>query len=105
MLPQLIGRQNAAWLLMSSEWIPADEALRMGLVWKVVAPEDLIRETYRYAEVLAARPISSLMAVKHAMSEPFRPEVVAARRREDAHFATLLGSHANAQALADFNER
>ena len=105
LLPQLIGRQNAAWVLMSSEWIPADEALRMGLVWKVVAPEDLIRETYRYAEVLAARPISSLMAVKHAMSEPFRPEVVAARRREDAHFATLLGSHANAQALADFNER
>ncbi len=32
LLPQLIGRQNAAWLLMSSEWVDADEALRMGLV-------------------------------------------------------------------------
>ena len=35
LLPELIGRQNAAWMLMSSEWIDADEALRMGLVWKV----------------------------------------------------------------------
>ncbi len=34
LLPQLIGRQNAAWLLMSSEWVSAEEALRMGLVWR-----------------------------------------------------------------------
>ena len=32
LLPRLMGRQNAAWLLMSSEWVQADEALRMGLV-------------------------------------------------------------------------
>ena len=31
LLPQLVGRQNAAWMLMSSEWVDADEALRMGL--------------------------------------------------------------------------
>ncbi len=34
LLPQLVGRQNAAWLLMSSEWVDAEEALRMGLVWR-----------------------------------------------------------------------
>ena len=30
LLPRLIGRQNAAWLLMSSEWVSAQEALAMG---------------------------------------------------------------------------
>ena len=35
LLPQLIGRQNAAWMLMSSEWVSAQEALAMGMVWKV----------------------------------------------------------------------
>lgn len=30
-LPQLVGRQNAAWLLMSSGWIKADEAAADGL--------------------------------------------------------------------------
>ena len=103
LLPQLVGRQNAAWLLMSSEWVDAEEALRMGLVWKVCEPEELLPEAHRHAEVLAARPISSLMAVKQTMVEPVRPEIAAATARENAYFAELMGAQANAAALADFN--
>lgn len=73
LLPQLIGRQNAAWLLMSSEWVDAEDALRMGLVWKVCEPSELLVEARRHAEILAARPISSLMAVKRTIVEPIRP--------------------------------
>jgi enoyl-CoA hydratase/carnithine racemase len=102
LLPQLVGRQNAAWLLMSSEWVSAAEALRMGLVWKVCEPSDLIADARRHAEILASRPISSLMAVKHTMVEPIRPEIAAASTRENAHFAELMGGQANAAALADF---
>jgi enoyl-CoA hydratase/carnithine racemase len=105
LLPQLVGRQNAAWLLMSSEWVSAEEALRMGLVWKVCEPSNLIADARRHAEVLASRPISSLMAVKHTVVEPTRPEIVAATARENAHFAELMGGQANAQALADFTAR
>jgi enoyl-CoA hydratase/carnithine racemase len=105
LLPQLIGRQNAAWLLMSSEWVDADEALRMGLVWRVCEPDDLLPEARRHAEILAAHPISSLMAVKHTMMEPVRPEIAAASARENAHFAELMGAQANAAALADFHKR
>jgi enoyl-CoA hydratase/carnithine racemase len=105
LLPQLIGRQNAAWLLMSSEWVAADEALRMGLVWKICEPSDLLAEARRHAEILAARPISSLTAVKQTMVEPVRPEIAAATERENAQFAQLLGGQANAQALADFTGR
>src|SRR5277367_4630976 len=105
LLPQLIGRQNAAWLLLSSEWVNADEALSMGLAWKVCAPEELIAEARRHAEILASRPISSLVAVKQSIVEPTRPEIAAATARENAHFAKLLGGQANAQALADFTGR
>ena len=103
LLPQLIGRQNAAWLLMSSEWVDAAEALRMGLVWKVCEPDELLVDAGRYAQVLAAKPISSLMAVKQTMVEPNRAEVAAARAREDAYFAQMMGAQANADALAEFN--
>ncbi len=103
LLPQLVGRQNAAWLLMSSEWVDAAEALRMGLVWKVCEPDDLAAQTRRHAEVLASRSLSSLMAVKHTITEPIRAQIADARRREDAHFEKLLGSQANAAALTDFN--
>jgi enoyl-CoA hydratase/carnithine racemase len=105
LLPQLMGRQNAAWLLMSSEWVSADEALRMGLVWRVCEPSELIADARRHAEILASRPISSLIAVKQTIVEPTRPEIAAATARENAHFAELMGGQANAQALADFTGR
>jgi enoyl-CoA hydratase/carnithine racemase len=105
LLPQLIGRQNAAWILMSSEWVDADEALRMGLAWKVCEPDDLLPEARRHAEVLASRPIPSLMAVKQTVVEPFRAQITAALEREYAQFAELMGGAANADALAEFAER
>ena len=102
LLPKLIGRQNAAWLLMSSEWVSAQEALAMGMVWKVCEPDDLLAEARRHAEILAARSIPSLIAVKQSMVEPTLPHIAAATERENAHFAELLGGQANADALADF---
>jgi enoyl-CoA hydratase/carnithine racemase len=105
LLPQLIGRQNAAWLLLSSEWVGAHEALAMGMVWKVCEPEELLTEARRHAEILASRPIPSLIAVKQSIVEPTRPDIAAATERENAHFAELLGGQANAAALADFTAK
>ncbi|MFN8071204.1 MAG: enoyl-CoA hydratase/isomerase family protein [Mycobacterium sp.] len=102
LLPRLIGRQNAAWLLMSSEWVDAAEALRMGLIWKLCEPDHLLPEAMRHAEILAAKPIPSLIAVKQSMAEPTRPGIAAARAREDAYFAEMMGAAANAEALAEF---
>ena len=104
LMPLLVGRQNAAWLLQSSEWVSAAEALSMGLVWRVCEPDDLLAEAHRHAAVLAARPISSLVAVKRTMTEPLRAEIDAARERENAAFAELMGGPANAEALAAFAE-
>jgi enoyl-CoA hydratase/carnithine racemase len=105
LLPQLIGRQNAAWLLMSSEWVSAQEALAMGMVWKVCEPDDLLDEARKHAEILAARSIPSLIAVKQSIVEPIRADIAAATERENAHFAALLGGQANAAALADFTAK
>jgi enoyl-CoA hydratase/carnithine racemase len=102
LLPQLIGRQNASWVLMSSEWIVAEEAQRMGLVFRLCAPEELLSEARRHAEVLASRPISSLMAVKQTVMEPLRGEIAAASARENKLFEELMGAAANAAALAEF---
>lgn len=103
LMPRLIGRQNAAWLLLSSEWIDADEALRMGLVFKVCDSAELMSEARSHAELLASRPLNSLMAVKQTMMEAIRPAIAAASERENALFAELLGQAANVDALASFN--
>ena len=104
LFPLLVGRQNAAWVLLSSEWVVAAEAHEMGLVWRVCEPDDLLPEARRHAEVLAAKPISSLVAVKRTMTAPLRAGIAAARERENAAFAELMGGPANLEALAAFAE-
>ncbi|EME22401.1 enoyl-CoA hydratase [Rhodococcus triatomae BKS 15-14] len=104
LLPTLIGRQNAAWVLMSSEWIQAEQAKEMGLVFQVCEPDDLLATARTYAEILAAKPISSLIAVKRTMTAPLRAQIAAARERENAAFAELMGGPANIEALVAFAE-
>lgn len=104
LFPRLIGRQNAAWMLMSGEWFSAEEAHQMGLVWRVTEPEKLLEVAWGHAATLAARPISSLVAVKETMTASQRLGIEAARELENAKFAELLGGPANVEALVAFAE-
>lgn len=104
LLPRLIGRQNAAWVLLSSEWITASEAREMGLVWKVCPPDELAETAQRHCATIAAHPIDSLAAVKSSVAAPLKAEIAAARERENQHFAELLGSQENQAALVSFAE-
>ena len=45
------------------------------------------------------------MAVKRTMTEPHRAAVAAARERENAAFAELMGGPANLEALTAFAEQ
>ena len=103
--PWLLGRQQAAWALLSSEWLSADDCVRMGLAWKACSPVELLADTLRHADVLASKPISSLVASKQLLVAPLIEQVRAARAREDAAFKTLLGAPANVEALRAFAER
>lgn len=104
LFPRLIGRQNASWMLLSGEWVSAEEAHDMGLVWRLTEPDELLPTAWGHAAVLAARPISSLVAVKETMTASLRPGIEAARTLENAKFAELLGGPANLEALVAFAE-
>ena len=104
LLPRLVGRQNAAWVLLSSEWISAQEAHEMGLVWRVCEPADVLPVATEHAARLARLPISSLRAVKRTMLAPLADQIHAARARENQCFIDLMGGPANAEALTAFAE-
>ncbi|WP_330351126.1 enoyl-CoA hydratase-related protein [Streptomyces sp. NBC_00582] len=52
-LPRLVGHGNAADLLLSSRRITGTEAMSMGLVNRLVEPDDLLPEALAYATALA----------------------------------------------------
>ncbi|MCH1435861.1 MAG: enoyl-CoA hydratase-related protein [Acidimicrobiales bacterium] len=103
--PRLIGRQNASWVLMSSEWISAEQAHEMGLVFRVSQADTLMDETMAAARTLAAKPISSLVETKATIVEPMRAALHAAHERENAAFAKLMGGPANIEAMTAFAEK
>lgn len=103
--PALVGRQNATWALMSSEWIGADECQAMGLAFRVCDPDDLMDVTLDHARTLAAKPISSLMACKRTIAGHERAALHAAHQRENDEFAVLMGSPANIEAMTAFAEK
>ena len=103
--PRLIGRQNATWALMSSEWMSAQACYEMGLAWKLTEPASLMSETLEAAQVLASKPISSLIEIKRTIVAPLAAEIDAARERENAAFVRLMGKPANIEALSAFAEK
>jgi enoyl-CoA hydratase/carnithine racemase len=75
MLPRIIGLSNALDLLFSARTIDASEALRMGLVNRVLPPETFLEKTYDYARELASMVSPrSLRVIKRQVYEAmFQP--------------------------------
>ena len=54
-LPRLIGLGNALFMLLTTEMVGAEDALRMGLVQKVVEPEALLGAAGEMAKAIASK--------------------------------------------------
>ena len=103
--PTIMGRQQAAWVLMSSEWFGAERCREMGLVLSVHEPDELLDVAMEHARTLARLPLVSLVETKALITAPHHEAIVAARAAEDAAFARLLGGPANREALTAFAEK
>lgn len=66
-VPRLVGPARAAELFMMAEMIPAERALELGLVNRVVAPEALDDTVADWAGRLAAKPALPLALSKQAI--------------------------------------
>jgi enoyl-CoA hydratase/carnithine racemase len=67
LLPRIVGASHAAELALTGDTIDAVEALRIGLVSRVVAPQALIEEAMRVALRIAANPPEALRWTKRLL--------------------------------------
>ena len=68
-LPRIIGRGKTLELILTAETITAEEALEIGLVSRVVAPEALASEANELAETIAAKGPIALRYLKEAVNK------------------------------------
>lgn len=66
-VPRLVGPARAAELFMLAEMIPAERALELGLVNRVVPIDELEEAAAEWASRLAAKPALSLALAKEAI--------------------------------------
>jgi 2-(1,2-epoxy-1,2-dihydrophenyl)acetyl-CoA isomerase len=71
MLPRLIGWQKASALMMLGDKINADEAERLGMIYKVFAADIFEEESKKIAGALAQMPTRGLWFTKQALSWSF----------------------------------
>src|SRR5919198_4969076 len=66
-MPRLIGLGRAKDLIFSGRFVGAEEALAIGMVDEVVAPDDVYSAARAWAERFAAGPAQALAAAKKAI--------------------------------------
>jgi 2-(1,2-epoxy-1,2-dihydrophenyl)acetyl-CoA isomerase len=68
-LPRAVGQIRARALAMLAEKISAEEALQMGMVWRVFDDETLLPEALKMAEKMASMPTQAYALMKRAFNE------------------------------------
>lgn len=103
--PAMLGPQAANWVLLSSEWLDARTCKEYGMAFEVVADNVLLQHTLERAQVLASKPLASLITTKEMLMAPRREALREASEIETAGLGSLMGGPANQEALAAFAER
>ena len=97
LLPRLVGRARAIGLAMTGDKLSAEDAERLGLIWRCVDDAALADQTMALAQRLAAMPVKALAATRRTIDDAMMVD-----------YATALSIEARVQnemgAQADFRE-
>jgi enoyl-CoA hydratase len=103
-LPRLIGPSKAKDLVFSGRFIGAEEALHIGLVDKVVAPDDVYTAAVELVSRYANGPAYALRAAKEAIDEGLDVDLDSGLRVERKLFAGLFATEDRTIGMTSFVE-
>jgi 2-(1,2-epoxy-1,2-dihydrophenyl)acetyl-CoA isomerase len=104
-LPRLVGPAWAAELALVGDPIDADVALRIGLVSRVVAGDDLLPEAHRVAEGLASGAPLAVSATKHALDAAWDRTLAETLEAEAEAQGRLGATTDHGEGIAAFREK
>jgi len=103
-LPRLIGLGNALYMLFTAEMIGAEDALRMGLVQKIVEPEQLITAATDLARLIASKGPRAVKLIKRVARQGALLDFESGCALEAEKFGTLFENE-GAEGMKAFLEK
>jgi enoyl-CoA hydratase/carnithine racemase len=103
-LPRLIGASRAKELIMTGRQVRAEEALAIGLVNRVVAPDDVRDAALAWAAELAAGPLVAHALAKAAVDRGLEGSLADGLAVEQEAFAAAARTEDAARGIRSFTE-
>lgn len=104
-LSRLIGRARALEIILEGRPVEAEEALEIGMVHRVVEPDELLAVAVETAQRLARRSKAAVAGVKRAVLEGGSLPLAAGLRLEQSEFLATLGSDPSRRAMGAYIEQ
>ncbi len=104
-LPRLVGLGNAKELIYTGKAIRADDALRIGLVNRVVEPENLMEETVALAKQIIAKSASAVAAAKLSINTEYNEAPEKAIEMESLNFGKCFDNYDQKEGMKAFLEK
>ncbi|MEJ8548399.1 enoyl-CoA hydratase [Brevibacillus borstelensis] len=104
-LPRLVGRGKATQMILASEMIGGEEALRIGLVEEVYPLDQLLAKAKELAAVIAQKSAVTMRLALHAIHAGATDGFAAGLDREAKLFGQAFGTEDIKEGVAAFLEK
>ena len=104
-LPRLVGRNRAKELIFTARRIPAAEALRLGLVNRVVQREELLSSVGEVAEEILRNSPFAVRQAKWAIDQGVDLPLEEGFAKEHQAYLRAIASDDRREGIAAFNEK
>jgi enoyl-CoA hydratase/carnithine racemase len=104
-LPRVIGASRAAEMILTGESLSAEEALKVGLVSRIVPPHELMAQAEAIAGLIAARGTAAVEAALHAIRGGLDIPLAEGLAREAELFGRLCVTSDKEEAIRVFLEK
>jgi enoyl-CoA hydratase len=104
-LARLVGEARALELMLTADRIPAQRALELGLVNRVVPREQLLKEAFALAERIAQNGPVAVRLAKHSLQRGLDMPLDAGLAFEAACFGACFSTHDQKEGMRAFVEK
>lgn len=104
-LPRLVGKGTAKYLIFTGDMISAEEALRIGLVDKVVPGEELMDTAVSIAKTIMSKAPISIKMAKHAINNGMNVDLKSGIAYEAEAYTTSFGTEDRIEGMSAFTEK